>query len=111
MKTAELEGAALDYYVAKAEGLDIEAVRNGSVIVGRTPNRYVYSPSVNWEYAGPIIERERICIGYSEVHGWGADFQDDVPYRWHGKTPLIAAMRAFVASKFGDEVPDIKETA
>lgn len=118
MKTAELEGAALDYYVAKAEGLDIEAVRNGSVIIGRTPNRYVYSPSTNWQQGGPIIERGIICLCFGENQkyfpGWAATIgpegyeQDPDAY---GHTPLIAAMRAFVASRFGDEVPDIKETA
>ncbi len=105
MKTAELEGAALDYYVAKAEGLDIEAVRNGSVIIGRTPNRYAYSPSSKWDSAGPIIERERIELEPT-VFDWSARV-DGITGWWFAKTPLIAAMRAFVASKFGDEVEDI----
>jgi len=134
MKTAELEREYLDYYVAKADGLPIYAAGTDSwpgnahvhresfehsvilislmgishgLFIEHSAKSVRYSPSVNWEYAGPIIEREHICIGYSEVHGWGADFQDDVPYRWHGKTPLIAAMRVFVASRFGDEVEDI----
>jgi len=137
MKTAELEREDLDYWVARAEveagfytfdnkvsdkpliqlwGRTPGNVFNsGPVKFKGLPGEYVergpsygeFEPSTDWSFGGPIIEREHICIGYSEVHGWGADFQDDVPYRWHGKTPLIAAMRAFVASKFGDEVEDI----
>jgi len=75
-----------------------------------------YSPSVNWEYAGPIIESEKIriapCAGKPE-RLWNAclPFRDLNNFQhFYGPTPLIAAMRAFVASKFGNEVEDIKET-
>lgn len=70
------------------------------------------SPSVDWEAGGPIIERERIDVTYSVHYGtdcWGAvcPMGDEHPLaaaRRRGPTPLIAAMRAYVSSKFGDEV-------
>lgn len=63
-------------------------------------------PSTDWEMGGPIIERERITVR--------ADFSTEQPGEWaamckaggygEGPTFLIAAMRAYVASKLGDEV-------
>ena len=93
MKTSELTGLALDWAVAKCEGVEI---------IVRQENWDWYSSS--WEQGGPIIERERINIdpspdspewyGYYDNHG-----------KWHGgPTPLIAAMRCYVASKLGDDI-------
>jgi len=69
--------------------------------------------SGKWEQGGPIIARERIAVYYGdERSGWHAGFDlqpGDGPgiYTEHGQwgsTALIAAMRAYVASRFGDEV-------
>jgi hypothetical protein len=62
----------------------------------------------SWEQAGPIIERERISIEIAGS-GWMAVVNDTFssityPRSSIGITPLIAAMRAFVKSKFGDTV-------
>ena len=67
------------------------------------------SPSTDWSIGGPIIDREQISLlkpgyggepewtaGVNVIHsydGWEAEFEAT------GPTPLIAAMRAFVASK------------
>jgi hypothetical protein len=94
MKTSELTGAALDWAVAQCEYFP---VRNGF-----DDNCPEYS--TNWAQGGPIIERERINVdpspdspewyGYYDNHG-----------KWHSNsTPLIAAMRCYVANKLGDEV-------
>jgi hypothetical protein len=78
-------------------------------------NVFYYQPSVDWAYGGPLIERSGICIE-REDHD-GAEWYAQIP-KWAngpawqqatGKTPLIAAMRAFVASKFGEEVPEITQ--
>lgn len=109
MKTSELQGAALDWAVAKAEGKDGDCeVHAGNLLYGRvTSGFYHYSPSTDWSQGGPIIEREEIaiCPGYQweasmdiEVHG-----EADCVI-CHGPTPLIAAMRCYVASKLGDEI-------
>ena len=70
-----------------------------------------FTPSTDWAHAGPIIERERITLRTNAcVPGhWAAyiDFGSSstaVKARQSGPTPLIAAMRCYVASMFGDEV-------
>ncbi|RQS84349.1 MULTISPECIES: phage protein NinX family protein [Burkholderia cepacia complex] len=107
MNVFELEGALLDYWVAKAEGLTIDGIRRGEVIVGTTPHRLVYSPSTSWKVGGPIIERERIDVHYLayEPPAWTANIGVPFPLI-PAPTPLVAAMRAFVLSKFGEEVAD-----
>lgn len=104
MKTNELEGAALDWAVAKCEGHEQTAPRfyQGFVITpGANGTGEVFTPATNWAQGGPIIERERIAIwGDGDLH-WEAE----CGWTWaKGKTPLIAAMRCYVASKLGDEV-------
>ena len=55
---------------------------------------------------GPIIEREMIAIWFSKGD-WKSQ-RRDTSAGVHGPTPLIAAMRCYVASKLGDmvEVPE-----
>jgi hypothetical protein len=96
MKTNELTGKALNWAVGKAEGLDYWLA----------PVNYCGQ----WEHGGPIIERERIAVGFdgfdiidSALPIWGA-FKYAGRFEGYGPTPLIAAMRVYVASKLGDEV-------
>jgi hypothetical protein len=64
-----------------------------------------YTPSTDWAQAGPIIEREGINLVRLESAQWEAwpDVGMNDQY-CRGPTPLIAAMRCYVASKLGDEV-------
>lgn len=118
MKTHELSGAELDQWVARAEGVDAvlsdmhrNGTRNCVTFYRRDEDGFLdgrsYCPSEHWSDGGPIIERERIWI--AECSGaWSAkpalNFDKvERPETW-GSTPLEAAMRCFVASKFGDEV-------
>ena len=98
MKTSELTGSALDWAVAKCEGYE------GVALQERT-NTDWYSPSTNWSQGGPIIERECIFIAPTwdgETAGSSARASRTA---WiEGPTPLIAAMRCYVASKLGDNV-------
>lgn len=98
MKTSELTGAALDWAVKKCQPLPDHG------------QRFVedgYHPSTDWAQGGPIIEREKIT--------WdGMAARIFVPERncsicVYGPTPLIAAMRCYVASKLGDDVEIPKE--
>lgn len=93
-RVAELEGAELDYWVYRAAGgkRDIKPI---------TASRF--SPSTWWADGGPIIERERISITDRRDH-W---FADAPGVSEVGPTPLIAAMRAFVASRLGKEVAEV----
>lgn len=117
MKTAELTGAHLDYWVGVADGVKLfSGSINEKVYADRgTANdyAYVYSPSTDWSQGGPIIDRERPgFMHHSYRVGHKTEYSVDafLPGRRHesGPTMLIAAMRAYVASKFGDEVPDIE---
>lgn len=58
----------------------------------------------DWAQGGPIIERETIGLFFDRACGnqWRAN-HITAPYQL-GPTPLIAAMRCYVASKLGDEV-------
>jgi hypothetical protein len=114
IKTAELIGDTLDWAVAKAEGLNV-GVRPG-VTIGSVTRADGYIPyswphvetySTDWAQGGPIIERERIDVRYFGGEGWYACCRLDEngdPDEWPGVTPLIAAMRCFVASRLGDTV-------
>ena len=74
MKVAELEGALLDYWVGKAEGLlseynpfepEVGALvfdkRIGTQVRVMGPDGYSfwtpYKPSSDWPHGGPIVER------------------------------------------------------
>jgi len=106
IKTNELTRAALDWAVAKCEGRqEPEVVNNFAVAWYTWPNTHY---STDWARGGPIIEREKIAI-LSPMTGEFWDARDgkrlETPFvYWRGPTPLIAAMRCYVASKLGDEV-------
>jgi len=92
IKTDELQGAALDWAVAKA--------------VGEYKPTAVPNYSTDWAQGGPIIEREFICVSapmHPSTRPWFA-ISDSAGFKSAGPTPLIAAMRCYVASKMGDEV-------
>jgi hypothetical protein len=96
-KTSELTGAALDWAVAQIEsGAGPDKAEKQWRYFGRT-----FHPSTDWAQGGPIIEREYIWLEINEgqcyAHKNGLEF-------YEGDTPLIAAMRCYVASKLGDEV-------
>ena len=101
IKTSELTGPALDWAVAKCED-------KGHLFAGHEVGRLHYSST--WAEGGPIIEREG--IGFRRGYSDGSGFNGWVAQRWaqdttvfeEGPTPLIAAMRCYVASKLGDEV-------
>ena len=111
MKIKDLTGAALDWAVAKCEGREpfINTPYDGCSYTdgGRG---FVRRYSTVWEEGGPIIERERISIrqwtNVPIVHAYMP--QDNAPWQSDGTSPLIAAMRCYVASKLGDEV-DVPE--
>jgi hypothetical protein len=89
IKVSEATPTQLDWLVAFAIGWH------------GTPKRPAYS--TNWAIGGPIIYREGIswhCANKSSWHAYAYGSADN----FNGPTPLIAAMRCFVASKLGDEV-------
>lgn len=115
MKTSELSGAALDWAVAKCEGNEIIFDPKWGTESGSW-EKY----STDWSQGGPIIERQALsvypffCDGTKA--GWSAcdphhlqydengEYIDGSDFAQDGPTPLVAAMRCYVASKLGEEV-------
>jgi hypothetical protein len=116
MKTSELTGAALDWAVAQIEKprLSQSFARKNAVVL---THGGLYAPTINWAQGGPIIEREEIST--AKLEETLPDAMAPHPACWsghidgvfvrYGPTPLIAAMRCYVASKLGDEVEIPKE--
>jgi hypothetical protein len=96
IKTSELTGAALDWAVTCANyEINIDCVWSNF----RRECEY----STDWAQGGPIIEREMIELVPQSPALWEAMYRNQhIPH--DGPTPLIAAMRCYVASKLGDEV-------
>ena len=133
MKTSELTEAALDWAVAKCEfpEPDFAPITWLCYITEGVCDRgWVFKPSTDWAQGGPIIEREGIHLtAYHQRWGayawpnhtgepWPTDYEERMKrskgkpasemFFQYGPTPLIAAMRVYVASKMGPEV-DIPE--
>lgn len=127
VKTSELVDAALDWSVAEAAGylsregdhwmLQLPYV--GPRINYRPGEKSAFSPSTRWAQGGPIMEQEGIELICNLNPAEAATFKTEPHWRaskrawskgdvWYGPTPLVAAMRCFVASKLGDEV-DVPE--
>lgn len=106
IKTSELIGPALDWAVAKCEGLKPD--EDGCLTVAGDYAIEPYRPTTNWSQGGPIIEREMIATNPSNdwrLGVWIAYYCGPINSNsMYGTTPLIAAMRCYLASKLGDEV-------
>ncbi len=96
MKICELDCEMLDQWVARSLGIDLE-------FLGKP-----FMPSTLWEHGGPIIEGAGISLLSTKVspcNDWQAGMgHPDLGQGW-GPTPLVAAMRCFLASQYGDELP------
>lgn len=92
MRTIELSGAALDLVVHNIISPE-EPLKSGC-----TAPHY----SSDWCFGGPIIEQENLEISRT-VAEWRVQLYR-FPCVAYGPTPLIAAMRCFVLSTFGDEL-------
>ena len=103
MKVKELEGTALDWAVAQIvfpEWIE-EQYNKGKPSDLMFDDGEYFLPSTDWGQGGPIIEREFIALGYGPNDGWiGMDMDGNY---YFGPTPLIAAMRCFVATHLGAE--------
>ncbi len=103
LRTSELKDLALDWAVTKCKGFDHSL----------TPGNEwgLWGWATDWAQGGPIIERECISIEDTTMRGgegkfaWratrveGSSISEEC-----GPTPLVAAMRCYVASQLGDEM-------
>lgn len=112
IKTSDIIGAQLDWAVERSLGTPWI---NGYFSYPKDdPNfSYPYTSktrpySTEWAQGGPIIEREKIGVTVDHSGVWIAcsewNYQDEKLHMHSGPTPLIAAMRCYVASKMGNEV-------
>jgi len=117
MKVSDLKGAALDWAVAKCEGRRVEFNHqyteetkfDGWWQLGPNHWQPLNKYSTDWAQGGPIIEREGVNLdNYAKNPKWSAwtpaPDRESGEAQAYGPTPLIAAMRCYVASKLGDEV-------
>ena len=122
IKVSEATNIQIDWLVAHCEDM-VESGAYGDPVVldGELHLHYCdvvldspYAPSFDWSQGGPIIEREKISTLY---HPDINCMTREISPRWigsvvsisnSGPTPLVAAMRCFVASRLGDtvEVPE-----
>ena len=114
MKIKDLSGEALNYAVCVAEGNGGKLSTEGFVYYLHEGSEFLIFPDyLSWADGGPIIERKCITI---TAYGEASDSPKNPDY-WEacihardetivmtGSSPLEAAMRCYVAYKFGDEV-------
>ena len=104
MKISEATASQLDWLVAKCRELEVKRGVSGLIYTfDDYGNPHDWNPSSNWAQGGPIIERELIGIAYFP-DGWQAQNWQGIHNTQTGNTPLIAAMRCYVASKLGETV-------
>ncbi len=109
IKTSEATPLQIDWAVATCAGNPVAKHSTGQLYLIDTPwadktrIKWLaeYSPTKHWAQGGPIIEREGVSV-IRCAYGWVANIDGLIPQ--YGTTPLIAAMRCYVASKLGDEV-------
>jgi len=128
MKVSDLQGAELDFWVAKAigwtEGRLGTQDRNDPEPrgwYGKGAGQYgikraYFNPSTNWAQGGPLIEKY-----ITDIHKYGEYkmtlYKNKPSGKWnakiysknivaYGPTPLIAAMRAIVTSVYGGNVDE-----
>ena len=114
VKTAELDGSALDWAVAQVEGRAtriylcpvMDEYKVAATVSGGDIES-AWMPSIDWAQAGPLIEAHGVEIMASPLAGvkYVAIAGSEEDYEWvSGETHLIAACRAIVAAKLGDVV-------
>ena len=139
-KVADLEGALLDYWVARAgecwewahnlfptmtldptfKGVELFTFEGGRTVCRLVPTNpfrqdfQIFEPSTRWAHGGAVIERE--CVAFLVSHHEGCPpalrftaFHRPGQNGVQGPTHLVAAMRALVASKYGEEGPETGE--
>lgn len=116
IKASELSGPALDWLVSQNENIPVYININKTLERMDTMRYELFNPISNWAQGGPIIENNPDCAP-TFYYGCG----ENNPNKWQagsglfwsrGKTPLEAAMRAYVLKTLCDEeweidIPDV----
>lgn len=110
IKVSEATNHQLNWLVAQCQEVKIfdfadrHKAKRGYVLYATSIESvdWEYSPTTYWSQGGPIIYREKVTTSDDGQDGWAAGYRGTLTY--FGPTPLVAAMRAYVTSKLGDEV-------
>ena len=109
MRVTSLEGALLDFWVAKSENLKLlpEIPDAGQPHVNGSGCWHpdTYHPSSDWSQGGAIIADDWYAIEDALIEWFGLSWPfikaiTDTPLKW--------LMRAYVKTKFGDEVEEVE---
>jgi hypothetical protein len=108
MKVAKLEAPLLDFWVAKAEGLepvpDPEGQGKTSSVGAGFYHPRSYHPSTDWSQGGPLVSRQWFELESQMLEWLGPRWPHLLAFC---QAPLTWFMRCHVATVFGDEVEDI----
>lgn len=113
LKTSELEGAALDWAVGRAAGVDfgpdsLQSPRE--VIIGGYQGRprVHWSPRQYWAQLGPLLKTHCISLLDAGAVGIGQNYaaraSDSMGVYQHPTDPMLAACRAIACRHFGKTV-------
>jgi hypothetical protein len=107
VKVSEASGSVLDWMVTQVEGHKPHHYAYCKKVVAVEGGMFPFNYSTDWAQGGPIIEREGIswhCGNKTSWHAYAYGSAENIS----GPTPLVAAMRCYVASKLGveAEVPE-----
>lgn len=116
MKVADLIGAQLDYWVARAERVkvaippiwkdcDEPAYARVEHIKTFPWGPPAYEPSKDWAIGGPILEDNVVGVIAISDAEWLA-CEQCTHFQARGPSYLVAGMRARVMCAFGEEVPE-----
>ena len=116
-KVSCLSNAELDYWVARAEGIqhvkiqEVPRTNEKICVIGAENGVMRYDPSTNWSVFGPLLKKHNVFYESSNIPEKGPVFAliEDSERGYvcgeFGDDLLIAACRCIVTSKFGDKVP------
>jgi hypothetical protein len=107
MNVKRLDGALLNFWVAKSGGLKLQPdpPRPGEHYDPESGYWHPlnYHPATDWSQAGPIVSNDWFALEDILIEWFGAEWNH---IRGLVQDPLKWFMRAYVASQFGDEVED-----
>jgi hypothetical protein len=107
MNVKRLDGALLNFWVAKSGGLKLqpESPKPGERYDPESGYWHPlnYHPATDWSQAGPIVSNDWFALEDILIEWFGDEWNH---IRGLTQDPLKWFMRAYVASQFGDEVED-----
>lgn len=103
-RVSDLDGDLLDAAVATVAGMPFKR-EHGHVSVHH-PYFRIFTPSSDWLWAAQFITFAKISLqpNANGADEWLCTCQGQHAGRGQHQHPLVAAMRAFVTSKLGEEV-------